>query len=108
MSRPCTSGGAGTIAIQPAKPLGASLATTASATKTDLVNNLGADVVIDTVGGENPRQVTAGAEAGRDRHQHHQATPPQLRPGGQRQSRRPAGRGRPELPDPPTLPDDTR
>ena len=40
-------GGVGTIAIQLAKHLGASVATTASATKTDLVKNLGADVVID-------------------------------------------------------------
>ncbi|MFE9442629.1 zinc-binding dehydrogenase [Streptomyces sp. NPDC006602] len=47
MSPPSTSGGVGTIAIQLAKHLGASVATTASATKTDLVKNLGADVVID-------------------------------------------------------------
>jgi NADPH:quinone reductase-like Zn-dependent oxidoreductase len=40
-------GGVGTIAIQLAKHLGASVATTASATKSDLVKNLGADVVID-------------------------------------------------------------
>ena len=40
-------GGVGTIAIQLAKPLGASVATTASATKADLVKNIGADVVID-------------------------------------------------------------
>lgn len=40
-------GGVGTIAIQLAKHLGASVATTASATKADLVKNLGADVVID-------------------------------------------------------------
>src|SRR6266545_6702410 len=40
-------GGVGTIAIQLAKHLGATVATTASATKTDLVKNLGADVVID-------------------------------------------------------------
>jgi NADPH:quinone reductase-like Zn-dependent oxidoreductase len=40
-------GGVGTIAIQLAKHLGAYVATTASATKTDLVKNLGADVVID-------------------------------------------------------------
>jgi NADPH:quinone reductase-like Zn-dependent oxidoreductase len=40
-------GGVGTIAIQLAKHLGARVATTASATKTDLVKNLGADVVID-------------------------------------------------------------
>ena len=40
-------GGVGTIAIQLAKHLGASVATTASATKTDLVKSLGADVVID-------------------------------------------------------------
>jgi NADPH:quinone reductase-like Zn-dependent oxidoreductase len=39
--------GAGTLAIQLAKHLGASVATTASRTKTDLVKNLGADVVID-------------------------------------------------------------
>src|SRR6266699_6413341 len=41
------SGGVGTIAIQLAKHLGASVATTASATKTDVVKSLGADVVID-------------------------------------------------------------
>src|SRR2546423_5621504 len=41
------SGGVGTFAIQLAKHLGASVATTASATKTDVVNSLGADVVID-------------------------------------------------------------
>jgi NADPH:quinone reductase-like Zn-dependent oxidoreductase len=40
-------GGVGTIAIQLAKHLGASVATTASATKTDLVKHLGADAVID-------------------------------------------------------------
>jgi NADPH:quinone reductase-like Zn-dependent oxidoreductase len=40
-------GGVGTIAIQLAKHLGATVATTASTTKTDLVRNLGADVVID-------------------------------------------------------------
>jgi len=40
-------GGVGTIAIQLAKHLGASVATTASTTKTDLVKNLGADFVID-------------------------------------------------------------
>jgi NADPH:quinone reductase-like Zn-dependent oxidoreductase len=40
-------GGVGTIAIQLAKHLGASVATTASASKTDLVTSLGADVVID-------------------------------------------------------------
>ncbi len=40
-------GGVGTIAVQLAKHLGASVAATASATKTDLVKNLGADVVID-------------------------------------------------------------
>ncbi|MFH9550152.1 zinc-binding dehydrogenase [Streptomyces sp. NPDC017435] len=36
-----------TVAIQPAKHLGASVATTVSATKTDLEKNLGADLVID-------------------------------------------------------------
>jgi NADPH:quinone reductase-like Zn-dependent oxidoreductase len=40
-------GGVGTIAIQLAKHLGTSVATTASATKTDLVTSLGADVVVD-------------------------------------------------------------
>jgi NADPH:quinone reductase-like Zn-dependent oxidoreductase len=40
-------GGVGTFAIQLAKHLGASVATTASATKTDVVKSLGADVVID-------------------------------------------------------------
>jgi NADPH:quinone reductase-like Zn-dependent oxidoreductase len=40
-------GGVGTFAIQLAKHLGASVATTASATKTDLVKSLGADTVID-------------------------------------------------------------
>ena len=40
-------GGVGTIAIQLAKHLGASVATTASASKTDVVKSLGADVVID-------------------------------------------------------------
>jgi NADPH:quinone reductase-like Zn-dependent oxidoreductase len=40
-------GGVGTIAIQLAKHLGASVATTASETKTGLVKDLGADVVID-------------------------------------------------------------
>lgn len=40
-------GGVGTIAIQLAKHLGASVATTVSAAKTDLVMSLGADVVID-------------------------------------------------------------
>lgn len=40
-------GGVGTIAIQLAKHLGASVATTASAAKTDVVKGLGADVVID-------------------------------------------------------------
>ena len=41
------SGGVGTIAIQLAKHLGATVATTASAANADLVRRLGADVVID-------------------------------------------------------------
>ncbi|MET8312205.1 NADP-dependent oxidoreductase [Micromonospora sp. NPDC005173] len=41
------SGGVGTIAIQLAKHLGASVATTASTSKVDLVKGLGADVVVD-------------------------------------------------------------
>ena len=41
------SGGVGTLAIQLAKHLGASVATTASAANADLVRRLGADVVID-------------------------------------------------------------
>ena len=41
------SGGVGTLAIQIAKHLGASVATTASAANADLVRSLGADVVID-------------------------------------------------------------
>jgi NADPH:quinone reductase-like Zn-dependent oxidoreductase len=40
-------GGVGTFAIQLAKHLGASVATTVSATKTDVVKSLGADVVVD-------------------------------------------------------------
>ncbi|KQM62289.1 MULTISPECIES: NADP-dependent oxidoreductase [unclassified Sphingomonas] len=40
-------GGVGTIAIQLAKHLGATVATTASAANADLVRSLGADVVID-------------------------------------------------------------
>lgn len=41
------SGGVGTFAIQLARHLGATVATTASAASTDLVKRLGADVVID-------------------------------------------------------------
>ncbi|MFJ9180045.1 NADP-dependent oxidoreductase [Streptomyces sp. NPDC102360] len=41
------SGGVGTIALQLARQLGAHVATTASAANTDLVKDLGADVVID-------------------------------------------------------------
>jgi len=41
------SGGVGTIAIQLAKHLGATVATTASAANADLVRRLGADIVID-------------------------------------------------------------
>jgi len=41
------SGGVGTFAIQLAKHLGATVATTTSAANIDLVNSLGADVVID-------------------------------------------------------------
>jgi NADPH:quinone reductase-like Zn-dependent oxidoreductase len=41
------SGGVGTFAIQLAKQLGATVATTASAASADLVKSLGADVVID-------------------------------------------------------------
>lgn len=41
------SGGVGTFAIQLAKHLGATVATTASSTNIDLVKSLGADIVID-------------------------------------------------------------
>ncbi|PKA43649.1 NADP-dependent oxidoreductase (plasmid) [Rhizobium sullae] len=41
------SGGVGTLAIQLAKQLGATVATTASAASADLVKGLGADVVVD-------------------------------------------------------------
>lgn len=41
------SGGVGTIAIQLAKQLGASVATTTSTGNVDLVRNLGADVIVD-------------------------------------------------------------
>ncbi|MBZ9742147.1 MULTISPECIES: NADP-dependent oxidoreductase [unclassified Mesorhizobium] len=41
------SGGVGTIAIQLAKHLGATVATTASAASMDLVKSLGADIVVD-------------------------------------------------------------
>jgi NADPH:quinone reductase-like Zn-dependent oxidoreductase len=41
------SGGVGTFAIQLAKHLGATVATTTSAANTELVQNLGADVIID-------------------------------------------------------------
>jgi alcohol dehydrogenase len=41
------SGGVGTIAIQLAKHLGATIATTTSADNVDLVKSLGADIVID-------------------------------------------------------------
>ncbi|MBZ9672410.1 NADP-dependent oxidoreductase [Mesorhizobium sp. ES1-3] len=41
------SGGVGTFAIQLAKHLGATVATTASAASTDLMKSLGADVVVD-------------------------------------------------------------
>ncbi len=41
------SGGVGTLAIQLAKHLGATVATTTSATNIDLVTSLGADIVID-------------------------------------------------------------
>ncbi|WP_063733573.1 NADP-dependent oxidoreductase [Streptomyces sp. RTd22] len=41
------SGGVGTIAVQLAKQLGAHVATTASTAKTDLVKQLGADLVVD-------------------------------------------------------------
>jgi len=41
------SGGVGTIAIQLAKHLGATVATTASTTNLDLVKSLGADIAID-------------------------------------------------------------
>jgi NADPH:quinone reductase-like Zn-dependent oxidoreductase len=41
------SGGVGTFAIQLAKHLGATVATTASSANIDLVKNLGADIVID-------------------------------------------------------------
>src|SRR5207237_7186927 len=41
------SGGVGTFAIQLAKYLGATVATTTSATNVDLVRGLGADVIVD-------------------------------------------------------------
>lgn len=44
---PAGSGGIGTVAIQIAKHLGATVATTTSAKNVDLVRSLGADVVID-------------------------------------------------------------
>jgi NADPH:quinone reductase-like Zn-dependent oxidoreductase len=42
-----SSGGVGTFAFQLAKHIGATAATTTSSTNTDLVKNLGADIVID-------------------------------------------------------------
>ena len=46
------SGGVGTLAIQIAKHFGAFVATTTSGKNADLVKELGADLVIDTIGGE--------------------------------------------------------
>lgn len=53
------SGGVGTIAIQLAKHLGATVATTTSAANADLVRSLGADVVID-YRSQNFEQVLSG------------------------------------------------
>ena len=79
-------GGVGTFAIQLAKHLGATVATTASAANFELVKALGADILIDyktrrlrdqaawlrrrpaQSGLEDPGQILAGAEARRDAH----------------------------------------
>ena len=82
------SGGVGTFAIQLAKHLGATVATTASAASTDLVKGLGADVVDrlqegrlrknpvglrrrpEQPGRQNARKIRARAETGRKAHLH--------------------------------------
>lgn len=59
------SGGVGTVAIQLAKHLGATVATTASATNADLVRELGADIVIDYASEDFAERSRSGGSAPR-------------------------------------------
>lgn len=91
-------GGVGTMAIQLAKHLGATVATTANRKNADLVRELGADMVIDyrsedfedqmsgfdlvldSLGGRKPREVIARPEARWQGYRHLRPARPRVRP----------------------------
>src|SRR6266508_1130446 len=106
------SGGVGTFAIQLARHLGATVATTTSAANIDLVTSLGADVVIDyrkddfeTVlhdydvvlnSLDDADEIPASAETGRKAHLDLRPTGPRLREGDRKAMDPAAGDAHPE------------
>ena len=102
-------GGVGSIAIQLAKHLGATVATTASASNADFVRDLGADIVIDyrsqdfekvvsgydlvldSLGGENLQKSLRILKAGREGHRDIRPARSRLCPRGRPEPRPTAG-----------------
>ncbi|WP_366511262.1 zinc-binding dehydrogenase [Mesorhizobium sp.] len=106
------SGGVGTFAIQLAKHLGATVATTASAASADLVKDLGADVVVDyrkddfekILSGydvvlnsrQNTRKIPERAETGWEAHLHLRSTGSRISQGERTEFDAEAGAALPE------------